>query len=473
MVFLTVSKAYFMLSGYAIIFVLPRILPPEVFGDYGVVTRIVSILNAVLITGTIQAVSKFVSQEPRHAEAVRRAAIRLQLLMGSALFLAFLFAAPWIARYENDVGLTPYLRLSALIVISYAFYAIYMGFINGLKKFGKQACLDMGFSTLKLLLVVGLGYYMVRSGFGLAGAIGGFALAAFLILVIAMAVVRRPPLEGHLGIGRLFHFSFFIMIFTLLITLLLGIDLLLLKKLGSEGRFAGYYTTAQYLAFIPYQAIISITFVLFPLISRLTYIEERGRAREYIREALRYSLMIALLIAVLFSSSSTELMRLLLPAGYEAGAGALSILVFGILFFALFFVSATVIAGSGHPGHSALIAAGMLLLSFCLNYALIPRYEMRGAAAASTVAMGFGLCAAWAYLRARFGACLPFYSVARVGGAAALVYAVSAYVPVSGVFVIVKFALLAVVFIAVLFGTRELGARDLERVMGILGKPPR
>lgn len=467
-IFISISKLWFMVSGYAIIFALPRILPPEVFGDYGVVIRIVSVLNAVLITGTIQAVSKFTSQEPRNAGAVKRAAISLQMLLGGGIFLVYLIVAPWIAEYENDAGLTPYLRLSSLIVISYSFYAVYMGFINGLKQFGKQAALDMTFSTLKLLLVVGLAFVMTRFDLALAGAIGGFGLAAFLVLVIAIAAVPHRPFEGYLGIGTLFRFSFFIMLFTFIITLLLGIDLLLLKKLGSDGAFAGYYTTAQYLAFIPYQAIISITFVLFPLISRLTHIDDRDRVCGYIKEALRYSLMIAMLIAVLFSANSGPLMRLLLPRGYESGAAALSILVFGVLCFAIFFVGATVITGSGRPGHSALLGAGALVISYGLNYILIPRYEMSGAAAASSIAMAAALAGSWIYLRARFGACLPLLSTARVCAAGAAVYAVSSFFPVAGVAVIGKFAVLSVVYVAILFALRELGADDLKRVKGII-----
>ena len=469
-VFLSISKAWFMISGYAIVFTLPRLLPPDVFGDYGVVTRIVSVLNAVLITGTIQAVSKFVSQEPRHAGAVKAAAVRLQLLLGGGIFLAYVVAAPLIALFENDPALTPYIRISALIVISYAFYAIYMGFVNGLKRFGTQAALDMSFSTLKLVLVVGLGFLAARAGFGIAGAIGGFALAAFLVLLLAMFAVPRVRMEGHLGMGVLFRFSLFIMIFTFIITLLLGIDLLLLKKLGKNAADAGYYTTAQYLAYIPYQAIISITFVIFPLISRLTYLDDRERARSYIREALRYSLMIAMLIAVLFSSSAGALMRLLLPSGYESAASALSILVFGILCFALFFVCATVITSSGRPGHSAAMGAGMLVLSYGLNYVFIPRYGMTGAAAASATAMGAGLCAAGIYLRARFGACLPFLSAARVGGAGAFLFVLSLLVPAAGIALVVKFAVLAAVYVGILAALRELGPADLERAKKILSK---
>jgi stage V sporulation protein B len=472
--FLTISKGYFILAGYAIVFMLPRLLSKEMFADYVVVTGIVSVLDAVLITGTIQAVSKYVSQEPRYAEAVKIAAVRMQLLVGGGIFLAYFLGASVFANALHDPGLVPALRISSLIVISYAFYAIYIGFINGLKKFGKQACLDMGFSTLKLVLVLGVGFYMSRfPGFGAMGAIGGFALAAFFILIVALCVVSSPPREGRFGMGVLFQFALFIMVFTFIVTLLLRTDLFLLKRLlsGEKAKiFPAYYGAAQYLAFIPYQAIIAITFVIFPLISHLTHIEERGKVRDYIREALRYSIIIALLIATLFSSSSYSLMRLIFPAGYETAAVVLSILVFGILFFSIFLVSTTVISGSGRPRLSAVLGAGTLTLSFILNSLLIPRFGMKGAAIATTCAMGTGLIAAWLYLRVHFGACLPLFSLLRIAVAGAVVYLLSMVFPAAGFLLLVKLPLLALVYVAALFVLKELGRPDLQRVKGILGR---
>ncbi len=468
-VFLSISKAYFMFSGFAIYFGLPRIMGDELFGLYAVVTAIVAPLNAVLVAGTIQAVSKFVSQERRYAEAVKRTAIRLQLFVGGLIFLVYFLLAPYIAGFENDPGLTRYLRLSSLIVLCYAFYAVYMGYVNGLTRFGKQACLDMGFSTLKLLLVLGLAWL----GFRAVGAIGGFSMAALLILIIAIFVAGSRPLEGHIGMGKIFHFEFFIMLFTLIINLLLITDLLLLKALSPINLsyiYAAYYAAAQKLAFIPYMAINAVVLVIFPLISRLTHIEEKEKTRDYIKEALRYSMLITLLIAVLFSSSSAETIRLLFPQGYEAGAGVLSLLIFGIVFFSLLLISATIISGSGKPLHSVIIGFGTWMLNFYLNCKLIPEFSMLGAATATTTSMFVGLCVAWIYLRLRFGACLPIFSALRITAAAGFIYLLSIFVPATGLYLIGKFVVLGVVYILVLFGLRELGSDDLRRIKVVVSR---
>ncbi len=83
-----------MVAGYAGVFGLTRLLPKEQYGVYAVVAGIVSILGDVLIRGTIQAVSRFAAGDPSRAESVKRAALRLQCLLGGGLFAAYYLLSP-------------------------------------------------------------------------------------------------------------------------------------------------------------------------------------------------------------------------------------------------------------------------------------------------------------------------------------------------------------------------------------------
>lgn len=466
--FLSLSKGWFIVAGYAAVFGLTRLLPREQYGVYAVVTGIVAVLGDVLIRGTNQAVSRFAAEDPGRAEAVKRAGLKLQCLLGGGLFAAYYASAPLIARFLHDPSLVAPLRLSSLILLSYSFYPVYVGFLNGLKAFTAQAALDMTFSTMKLALMLGL----AAAGFGVSGAIGGFGIAALLILIVAIAASPSMPLRGAFPMRELFSFQVFIIAFTVIGNLLLKTDLLLLKRLtppGEANAVAAYYASAQALAFIPYQAIISITFVIFPLVSSLTALGDAARARAYIREALRYSMILTALIAVLFSSSAGPAIRLLFPAGYEAGGGALSVLVFGIVFFSLFLVAATALSGSGRVAHSVLIGLCTLLLDCLLNACLIPPFGMAGAACATAVSMAAGMCAAWGWARGCFGPCLPILSAVRVSIAGAAVFLVSRLLPVSGIALAGKFAALAVLYLLLLAAVRELGAADLARIRKAAG----
>ncbi len=60
--FIPLAKLWFIAVSFALNFGLPNLLRSEEVGDYGIVNRLISLINMVFITGTIQTVAKFVSE---------------------------------------------------------------------------------------------------------------------------------------------------------------------------------------------------------------------------------------------------------------------------------------------------------------------------------------------------------------------------------------------------------------------------
>ena len=87
--FIAFAKIWFMLTGWALVFGLPRIFKwstggdadggQALFGAYKLVIMGVSFINNGIITGTIQTVSKFTSEDITRAGAVRRTALRIRM----------------------------------------------------------------------------------------------------------------------------------------------------------------------------------------------------------------------------------------------------------------------------------------------------------------------------------------------------------------------------------------------------------
>src|SRR5262249_21718934 len=121
-VMITMAKIWFMVSGYGIAFTLAHVLTDENYGLYRVVINTGSIINALLVTGTYQTVSKYVSQQTENAASIKTKALVLQLYVGGAASGGFFLLAPFVAASLNDARLTPYLRLASLITLCYSFY---------------------------------------------------------------------------------------------------------------------------------------------------------------------------------------------------------------------------------------------------------------------------------------------------------------------------------------------------------------
>ena len=469
-IYITLAKVWFMVSGYSLHFVISRLLTKEQYGLYSVVVDIVSIVNAVIITGTYQAVSRLVAQEEYKADSIKLKALKLQLAVGGGISGGFCLLAPLIAAYLNDARLTNYLRLASLITLAYSFYAVFTGYFNGQRRFLAQAALDATYSTLKLAMIVAL----VWLGYGVGGGIGGFALAAATVLVISAVAAGRGNRTGPLSFKDLFGFQAYLLVFTLLLNLLQKIDLILIKALSSvdpglAARNAGEYAAAINVANITYQIIISVTFVVFPLVSQSTFAGDAEVTRKYIRTTCRYTLIVMALVATLFSANSSEVIRLIYRSEYTAGAPALTLLAYGMMLFGLIYVLTTIISASGRPGVSLIIGGVTLATSVALNYELIPRSGIKGAATATTLAMLLGGVIAGCYTLVKFRVFVPSLSLVRIGICAAAVYLGSSLVPVwSRPIVILKLALLSLVYVAGLVFARELTKSDRDRFKRLL-----
>ena len=150
MVSIAGAKVFFIVNGYAVQLLLPRIFgEAKEFGLYSATMSGVAILTNVLIVATIQSVSKFVSEDEARAAVTLRQGLRIQALVGGTLALGLFLFAPVIARLLLDEQLTRLVRVASVVVFAYALYAAVVGSLNGKHLFGQQARLDVTFSTLR------------------------------------------------------------------------------------------------------------------------------------------------------------------------------------------------------------------------------------------------------------------------------------------------------------------------------------
>ncbi len=552
---ITAAKVWFLITGATIQLGLPIIFASaELFGVFKIVTEAISLVNMVMITGTLQAVSKLASEQPERANRVVNLAVKLQLVVGVPIWLAYAFGAGLIAESFNDPSLTGLLQLSSLIIVFYAFYAIFIGYLNGIKEFVHQAGFDIIFATLKTAGILGL----VALGFGVVGAISGFVVAAGIICVLSafwvFRLMRKRPEpasaeateDDKTRLKRLASYLGLIMLYTFALNGLMRADLFVIKSVAADvpvhlegaaplfkimsDKFAGFYGAVLNISRIPYQGVIAVTFVIFPLISEATFNADRQATQNYIRTTFRYCVLLIASVAIILALNSDSLIAGLYSADYQTASQALAILSVGIIFFALYYVATTMIIGAGHPMAAVVIMGVSLVVTAVANYLMVSGvhdlfmseltwsplsaptatsatdavrqaiavaqndvalagpylleapFYMRSAAIATTIAMVSGCLIAIGWLARTYGAWPPLATVARVLLACAVLFAFDQVVltPVEWVseygklvylgIVLAKMAGMGLVLLAVLALTREFRSEDLERVKKVLGR---
>jgi len=462
---LTGAKIYFVIAAYCIYIGLARIIGPQQFGIYGVVVGLISIFNMALITGTLQAVSRFVSGAPEEEQrAVKREALKIQLVFASSLFIIFNIFASQIASLLNDSALTGYLRVASIIFLCYAFYAVFIGYLNGTKRFRAQALFDISYSTIKLVLILGLAVL----GFQALGALSGFALASFIIVVASFFIVGMQKSESAFSWKKILNFELTIIGLAFLINLMMNLDLLMLKALSpqAEGNtLAGLYTAALTISRVPYQLLMGINLAIFPLIASLAREGKREDVQSHINQGLRLYLGFLLLAAVGISSSADATMGLIYPASYREGSAALFITSYGYLFFSLWVFIATIFSAIGKPKRALLFGVGTVLVQAGLLAWLIPTYGLVGASLGSAIAWGCGALVGAAMLSRDFGGVLSFTSLFKLVAAAAICFTISFNWHVEKINLLGKDVIIALVYGIILILLREIQIKDIKGLL--------
>jgi stage V sporulation protein B len=364
-----------------------------------------------------------------------------------------------------------------------------VGFLNGRHRFQHQAGLDATFSTFRTIGILGGAALL---GWGALAPIGGFTAAAMLITVVAMVLVGVGARGGEAPWRRWVAFMAPLWLYHAVLNGILQLDVQVLAKTVAELAVAtgeseraaneiantqvGFYRAAQTFAFVPYQLLLSMTFIVFPMVSRATSSGDEADARRTIRGAMRFSFLALLSVAAPLAGAADGVMRIAYPEEYLAGAPALRVLSLGIVAFSLFVIAGTILTSAGRPMLTALIAAVGLVVTVAGNYLLVSRVgigeDTLGAAALGTsLGMGAVFLMAGAAVLTRFKTLLPPASALRGILAGAAAFTVAELVPDHT-------RLLAVAALASGFGTylillfllREVRPSDLAAARQIVGR---
>jgi O-antigen/teichoic acid export membrane protein len=468
--FIGFAKIYFMLTGTIQRLLLTRIFSPADMGDFAVVNNLINIPNNTVVQGTIQAVSKPTAEDDANAGAVQRAGVRLGAGLGLLITLALFGLATFVADKYRTPRLTTFVRIAALIPLMYAVYSVFVGSANGLRRFRTQASFDVGFSTMKTVLLLGLALV-----WGVAGAFAGFVAAAVAILIIASRVMRMPVGAARFSVRQFAGFMGAIVVYTALLNYVLNFDVLLLRKFAlhvpgidpvAAAALAGNYDALRTIALLPYQALLVVTFVIFPLVSRATFAADREATRAYVSQTMRYALLLAGAMGIVLAARPSALFDTVYKPEFRVGAAALPILAGAECCLALLSVACSILNASGRAV-SSLVIMGVTAALMSAGIAIgVPRAApgapmLVAAASATAAATMAGLVAAMVVLRARLGGMPPVATVARVALALAGALLAARLVPGHGK--VVGFAVIAltgITYVAVLVITREFGAED-------------
>ena len=358
---------------------LARILGPEGKGILSTVLIYPSLILSLSELGVRQAATYHLGKGFHEERDV--VGTVMFLLLGSSLFGVAVCTGIYL--WVDNPNITLPMTVLALATIPLTLSITFSeGILLGKEQIGKFSRVSW---ALPLARLVGVLVFVWLLSWGIVGAlvgslIAGGIMALYILWLVARSTVLNlqfnPPLmKKLLSLG----FVYAIALFT--IGLNYKVDIVILERLASPEDI-GQYTLGVGIAELLWQLPAALGVVVF---SRSANTKDSGAFTQNVLRLLRVTFVAAVAGALVLGLVAGLFIPLVYGEAYRPSVGVLRLLLPGIVAFSIFRVLNVDLAGRGRPAVALWSVAPAVALNVALNFLLIPRYGIEGAAVASSL----------------------------------------------------------------------------------------
>lgn len=384
--YLLMAEAVTKIFGIALIVVLARHLGAAGFGTYSFVLAVAFMSGGFIDFGTSLAYVSRIAAAKELTAPYLQSILPLKSLLGGATLLVLLVVAIPLHR-----GVGP-------VVLAGLFVALEM--TNESLKVVFRAHERLGFEaasqalqrvTLFFAIVIG-----VAGGAGLNGILFLYAASAAVGLLWTLRFVRQFGKPGFrfdpqrwvqfLQAGLpYFLLGFFVLVYYRIDTFMLG----LMKTDREVGFYAAAYQFVLALGFVP-------SILVRTVLPRFATLADSPQVRRALYRRLLYLCMGGgAVISILIGIAAVPLVDILYGPSFAPSVAVLRVVIGSFFLICSSTVTSYFVMVLGHESYAAKVAAFGAVVNLLLNLALIPRFGIMGAAAATvaTEAVMFGFFA--------------------------------------------------------------------------------
>jgi|GEM_PF-3460226 len=460
--------------------VLVRVLGgPAAYGDYKFLMSGFALLMIVVSSGVTDGVQKFVGESNRYPDWEDHVVgfyVRSALLLalgGGALVAGVAFSGVASRAFGPDYH--RYLLALAGLVVAAQFRSLAQRILRGL---GEEQYSE----PLRVLdaAVWGIGGIVLAwAGLGVTGVLlahilGGALVAVIGFLLVSQRVRLREVLSrtpSRLPVRKLASFNAMSIVLVLFMTSLYKIDVIMIRTFLTDeltGDYAAALALAEHLWFVP----LSIQGIFIHSTSSLWSERRTDEIDDLASKTTRYTVLFTALLALGIAALADRFIPLYYGPGFENAVLPLLILLPGAVALAVVRPIYAIGQGSGELRPLVLVTGIAAAINAVLNFVLIPRFGIVGAAVATTI--GYSVMLPLHVASARYigydpiGDLRPVRILVTTGVAAVPIIALSRAIEGPLVFLVVPLVgALAFGFVAI--ATRAVTGDEL---LGVLGQFP-
>jgi stage V sporulation protein B len=457
---LMVAQMVLLVSGFAVSVLLARGLGPVDFGVYGVVMSVLGWLERTLNAGVPGAAASMLSREGAEHSSTERSARAVLLWWAMFLFAVFWLGAPGLAAYFSVPQHADVFRIAALNIPAMALFYTYEGILKGRRRFAALS----GLQTLQSLAKLGGVLLLLVVGISITSAFVAHVAATVVPVLLACLLL---PLRGSPASRRtawqLLKSALPLTLYSVALVILMNLSLWQLQHSGGGGDAAtGHFVASMNLTKILMVIPATTSSVLFVSLGWALANDRADLVRKYIEEAGRFAMITLVPLCVLLAVDAEPVMQLLYGDAYAGSGSVLAVLAVAFAAVALLDIYFFVLLARGHSTRAVWVALALIPVLWATNHALIARDGATGAAWAAALVLGAGaLVQAWLVWK-EFRFLLAGRTILKIALGSAVVGALALLWRAEGWMLMAKFAVLGIVYLGVLFASRELKAHDLR-----------
>lgn len=449
-ILVSMGKFVALLLSFFTQIVMARLLTQAAYGRVVLTLAIVNFLGIIALLGVDDGVMRQYPQyedNPTKARGIIRASFGISLVSGFVAGISLFLAAPMIATLAfNDTSLEILIRIAAVSVPFITVRSVAVALARGARDARTHTYVDqLAEPILRFLLIAGL----IFSGFGAVGAVSGQATAYVVSGILALLLLRRIlPWFNQPSVSMyrtVLAFSLPLVAVEGMNAFVSQMDIYILGYFRPSST-VGVYNIALQLSNLFYPLLISLSFLLPPVLTRLHKQGEGEEMRQIYQLITKWIVIFGIPLLVLFIFAPELVISSLFGVDYTEGVTPLRILAIAN-FVAICTGPITVsLIGLGENRLVFYIMLYQTVVNILLDIILIPTYGATGAALATAFAVVTNNTIGVAALYFRFGvhpvAHATLRSIIAVGMITAVVFGVvftaglpyMTVVPIVGVF---------------------------------------
>jgi O-antigen/teichoic acid export membrane protein len=374
--------------------VLAKFLGPRYLGLFVLGLTVVSISSALSKMGLDNGVLRYVSiyrgigDKARVKGTVVRA-LQLtaiaSLITGTVVFVSSnaiataIFQQPDLAEIIAVLAVSiPFCTLTTLaLAVCQAFYiAKYTALVQNIVRPSLNLCLVALFFVL---------------GWKLAGAVAGYVMATFVALTLSLYLLRKTfpcvakKTETTYETNKLLRYSLPLLIVSFLDYVILWTDTIMLGLFRTSAE-VGIYSAAMKTSMLLIMFLVSFNFIFAPVISDLYNSQNLKKLEHIFKTVTRWAFTLSFPIFVSMVFWSEEIMHVFGPS-FMLATTPLIILALGQMINLATGSVGNLLIMTGKTGLTVFNSLVALFINLVLNFILIPKYGMIGAACATAISL--------------------------------------------------------------------------------------